>query len=138
MIPFLLAMPTVPCFQDSLEEALVATHQEVELYHNQPLAMEKLRFKKETLQNQLINIRGELSQASSVRDYITYSGQRYININGYIHTALEKIKRQLQIFWNQNLYMYDSHFILVSVEFQNKQTSFYLIRYWLGDHLKLI
>uniref|UniRef100_A0A8D3DSJ4 PH domain-containing protein n=1 Tax=Scophthalmus maximus TaxID=52904 RepID=A0A8D3DSJ4_SCOMX len=48
-----------------LEEALVATHQEMELYHNQPLAMEKLQFKKETLQNQLINIRGELSQASS-------------------------------------------------------------------------
>ncbi|XP_029286550.1 LOW QUALITY PROTEIN: pleckstrin homology domain-containing family A member 6 [Cottoperca gobio] len=51
--------------KDSLEEALVATHQEMELYHNQPLAIEKLRFKKETLQNQLINIRGELSQASS-------------------------------------------------------------------------
>ncbi|XP_074504936.1 pleckstrin homology domain-containing family A member 6 isoform X3 [Sebastes fasciatus] len=51
--------------KDSLEEALVSTHQEMELYHNQPLAMEKLRFKKETLQNQLINIRGELSQASS-------------------------------------------------------------------------
>ncbi|XP_029989538.1 LOW QUALITY PROTEIN: pleckstrin homology domain-containing family A member 6 [Sphaeramia orbicularis] len=51
--------------KDSLEEALVATHQEMELYLNQPLAMEKLQFKKETLQNQLINIRGELSQASS-------------------------------------------------------------------------
>ncbi|XP_074526881.1 pleckstrin homology domain-containing family A member 6 isoform X3 [Halichoeres trimaculatus] len=51
--------------KDSLEEALVATHQEMELYHTQPLALEKLRFKKETLQNQLINIRGELSQASS-------------------------------------------------------------------------
>ncbi|KAE8297840.1 Pleckstrin-like proteiny domain-containing family A member 6 [Larimichthys crocea] len=51
--------------KDSLEEALVETHQEMELYHNQPLAMEKLQFKKETLQNQLINIRGELSQASS-------------------------------------------------------------------------
>ncbi|XP_029357047.1 pleckstrin homology domain-containing family A member 6 isoform X2 [Echeneis naucrates] len=51
--------------KDSLEEVLVATHQEMELYHNQPLAMEKLQFKKETLQNQLINIRGELSQASS-------------------------------------------------------------------------
>ncbi|XP_078105430.1 pleckstrin homology domain-containing family A member 6 isoform X9 [Sander vitreus] len=51
--------------KDSLEEALVATHQEMEMYHNQPLAMDKLRFKKETLQNQLINIRGELSQASS-------------------------------------------------------------------------
>ncbi|XP_070815542.1 pleckstrin homology domain-containing family A member 6 isoform X2 [Chaetodon trifascialis] len=51
--------------KDNLEEALVETHQEMELYHNQPLAMEKLRFKKETLQNELINIRGELSQASS-------------------------------------------------------------------------
>ncbi|XP_041836194.1 pleckstrin homology domain-containing family A member 6 isoform X3 [Melanotaenia boesemani] len=51
--------------KDSLEEALVATHQEMELYHNQPLILEKLQFKKETQQNQLINIRGELSQASS-------------------------------------------------------------------------
>ncbi|XP_071329227.1 pleckstrin homology domain-containing family A member 6 isoform X4 [Trachinotus anak] len=51
--------------KDSLEEALVATHQEMELYLNQPLAIEKLQYKKETLQNQLINIRGELSQASS-------------------------------------------------------------------------
>ncbi|XP_051803958.1 LOW QUALITY PROTEIN: pleckstrin homology domain-containing family A member 6 [Acanthochromis polyacanthus] len=51
--------------KDSLEEALVATHQEMELYHNQPLIIEKLQFKKETQQNQLINIRGELSQASS-------------------------------------------------------------------------
>ncbi|CAL8335706.1 unnamed protein product [Merluccius merluccius] len=51
--------------KDSLEGALVATHQEMELYHNQPLVMDKLQYKKESLQNQLINIRGELSQASS-------------------------------------------------------------------------
>uniref|UniRef100_A0A3P8WYE6 Pleckstrin homology domain containing A6 n=1 Tax=Cynoglossus semilaevis TaxID=244447 RepID=A0A3P8WYE6_CYNSE len=51
--------------KDSLEEALVSTHQDMELYHNKPVAMEKLQMKKETLQNQLINIRGELSQASS-------------------------------------------------------------------------
>ncbi|XP_076012982.1 pleckstrin homology domain-containing family A member 6 [Genypterus blacodes] len=51
--------------KDSLEEALVATHQEMELHCSQPVAIEKLQFKKETLQNQLINIRGELSQASS-------------------------------------------------------------------------
>ncbi|XP_062268135.1 pleckstrin homology domain-containing family A member 6 isoform X2 [Platichthys flesus] len=51
--------------KDSLEEVLVASHQEMELYNNQPSAMEKLQFKKETLQSQLINIRGELSQASS-------------------------------------------------------------------------
>ncbi|KAF7652320.1 hypothetical protein LDENG_00098350 [Lucifuga dentata] len=51
--------------KDSLEEALVSTHQEMELYAAQPLAMDKLRIRKETLQNQLINIRGELSQSSS-------------------------------------------------------------------------
>ncbi|KAJ0068378.1 hypothetical protein NL108_005969, partial [Boleophthalmus pectinirostris] len=51
--------------KDNLEDALLSTHQEMELHHHQPLAMEKLQFKKETLQNQLINIRGELSQASS-------------------------------------------------------------------------
>ncbi|KAK6321107.1 hypothetical protein J4Q44_G00080830 [Coregonus suidteri] len=52
--------------KDSLEGALVATHQEMELYRGQPLAADKLQLKKEKLQNQLINIRGELSQASSV------------------------------------------------------------------------
>ncbi|KAJ8378359.1 hypothetical protein AAFF_G00243170 [Aldrovandia affinis] len=51
--------------KDSLEGALVATHQELELYRSQPPATDKLQLKKETLQNQLINIRGELSQASS-------------------------------------------------------------------------
>uniref|UniRef100_A0A4W4GFX2 PH domain-containing protein n=1 Tax=Electrophorus electricus TaxID=8005 RepID=A0A4W4GFX2_ELEEL len=51
--------------KDNLESALVATHQEMELCHAQPLAMDKLQLKKESLQNQLISIRGELSQASS-------------------------------------------------------------------------
>ncbi|XP_069008847.1 pleckstrin homology domain-containing family A member 6 isoform X4 [Embiotoca jacksoni] len=51
--------------KDNLEESLMATHQEMELYHKQPLILEKLQFKKETQQNQLINIRGELSHASS-------------------------------------------------------------------------
>lgn len=67
--------------QDSLEEALVATHQEMELYHNQPLAMEKLQFKKESLQNQLINIRGELSQASSVSVPLNQHPQPFIKSN---------------------------------------------------------
>lgn len=52
--------------QDNLEEALVATHQEMEMYRSQGLGSDKLQMKKETLQSQLINIRGELSQASSV------------------------------------------------------------------------
>ncbi|KAM4588234.1 pleckstrin homology domain-containing family A member 6 isoform 4-T4 [Odontesthes bonariensis] len=51
--------------KDSLEEELVATHQEMELYRIQPVITEKLQFKKETQQNHLIHIRGELSQASS-------------------------------------------------------------------------
>uniref|UniRef100_A0A3P9ILV3 Pleckstrin homology domain containing, family A member 6 n=1 Tax=Oryzias latipes TaxID=8090 RepID=A0A3P9ILV3_ORYLA len=51
--------------KDNLEDELVAIHQEMELYHNQPIIMEKLQFKKEAWQNQLINLRGELSQGSS-------------------------------------------------------------------------
>uniref|UniRef100_A0A8C9TD65 Pleckstrin homology domain containing A6 n=1 Tax=Scleropages formosus TaxID=113540 RepID=A0A8C9TD65_SCLFO len=51
--------------KDSLEAALVITHQELEVYRSQPSVASKLQIKKETLQNQLINIRGELSQASS-------------------------------------------------------------------------
>lgn len=52
--------------QDNLEAVLVATHQDMELCRTQPVSMEKLQLKKESLQNQLINVRGELSQASSV------------------------------------------------------------------------
>ncbi|XP_066559277.1 pleckstrin homology domain-containing family A member 6 isoform X3 [Amia ocellicauda] len=51
--------------KDNLEGALVATHQELEMYRSQPALAEKLQVKKESLQNQLINIRGELSQATS-------------------------------------------------------------------------
>ncbi|KAJ8370923.1 hypothetical protein SKAU_G00109510 [Synaphobranchus kaupii] len=51
--------------KDNLEGGLVATHQELEVYCGQPALADKLHLKKETLQNQLINIRGELSQASS-------------------------------------------------------------------------
>ncbi|KAF5891458.1 pleckstrin homology domain-containing family A member 6 isoform X8, partial [Clarias magur] len=51
--------------KDNLEATLVATHQDMELSRTQPLAMEKLQMKKESLQSQLINVRGELSQASS-------------------------------------------------------------------------
>ncbi|KAG5838435.1 hypothetical protein ANANG_G00223680 [Anguilla anguilla] len=51
--------------KDNLEASLVATHQELEVYRGQPALADKLHLKKETLQNQLINIRGELSQASS-------------------------------------------------------------------------
>lgn len=48
----------------------MGTHQEMEMYRSQALSSDKLQLKKETLQSQLINIRGELSQASSVRAFI--------------------------------------------------------------------
>ncbi|XP_013881092.1 pleckstrin homology domain-containing family A member 6 [Austrofundulus limnaeus] len=51
--------------KDSLEDELVAIHQEMEVYQSQALILDKLQLKKESQQNQLINIRGELSQASS-------------------------------------------------------------------------
>ncbi|XP_062843118.1 pleckstrin homology domain-containing family A member 6 isoform X5 [Trichomycterus rosablanca] len=51
--------------KDNLEASLVATHQDMELCRTQPHTLEKLQLKKESLQNQLINVRGELSQATS-------------------------------------------------------------------------
>lgn len=44
----------------------MGTHQELEMFGSQPAYPEKLLHKKESLQNQLINIRVELSQASTV------------------------------------------------------------------------
>lgn len=52
--------------QESLESALMGTHQELEMFGGQPAYPEKLLHKKEALQNQLISIRVELSQASTV------------------------------------------------------------------------
>ncbi|XP_072419909.1 pleckstrin homology domain-containing family A member 6 isoform X2 [Chiloscyllium punctatum] len=51
--------------KESLESALEKTHREMEMYPNQPGYTEQLVQKKESLQNQLINIRGELSQATT-------------------------------------------------------------------------
>ncbi|KAK0677666.1 PKHA6 protein, partial [Pygoscelis papua] len=51
--------------KESLESALMGTHQELEMFGSQPAYPEKLLHKKESLQNQLINIRVELSQAST-------------------------------------------------------------------------
>lgn len=46
----------------------MGTHQELEMFGSQPAYPEKLLHKKESLQNQLINIRVELSQASTVTE----------------------------------------------------------------------
>ena len=45
---------------------MMGTHQELEMFGSQPAYPEKLLHKKESLQNQLINIRVELSQATTV------------------------------------------------------------------------
>lgn len=44
----------------------MGTHQELEMFGSQPTYPEKLLHKKESLQNQLISIRVELSQATTV------------------------------------------------------------------------
>lgn len=44
----------------------MGTHQELEMFGSQPAYPEKLLHKKESLQNQLISIRVELSQATTV------------------------------------------------------------------------
>ncbi|XP_055510883.1 pleckstrin homology domain-containing family A member 6 isoform X3 [Leucoraja erinacea] len=51
--------------KESLESALETTHREMAMYRNQPGYTEQLVQKKESLQNQLVNIRGELSQATT-------------------------------------------------------------------------
>ncbi|XP_072504209.1 pleckstrin homology domain-containing family A member 6 isoform X14 [Notamacropus eugenii] len=51
--------------KESLESALMGTHQEMEMFGSQSAYPEKLLHKKESLQNQLINIRVELSQATT-------------------------------------------------------------------------
>lgn len=44
----------------------MGTHQELEMFGSQPAYPEKLLHKKESLQNQLVNTRVELSQATTV------------------------------------------------------------------------
>lgn len=51
----------------------MGTHQELEMFGSQPAYPEKLLHKKESLQNQLINIRVELSQASTVIENLPVS-----------------------------------------------------------------
>uniref|UniRef100_A0A4W3J3I5 Pleckstrin homology domain containing A6 n=1 Tax=Callorhinchus milii TaxID=7868 RepID=A0A4W3J3I5_CALMI len=53
--------------KESLERALETTHREIALFRSQPAYAEQLVQKKESLQNKLVNIRGELSQATTVR-----------------------------------------------------------------------
>ncbi|KAG2468262.1 PKHA6 protein, partial [Polypterus senegalus] len=92
--------------KDGLEGALGSMHQEMELYRGQGSSIEKLLQKKESLQNQLINIRGELSQATNVmaatRVEFEALEDEVLSVHRYLHEQLllgnqsEHMHRQIQ------------------------------------------
>ncbi|XP_038605686.1 pleckstrin homology domain-containing family A member 6 [Tachyglossus aculeatus] len=80
--------------KESLESALMGTHQELEMFGSQPAYPEKLLHKKESLQNQLINIRGELSQATTA---LTNSTLEYENLEGEVSALHDDLWEQLNL-----------------------------------------
>ncbi|XP_077190765.1 pleckstrin homology domain-containing family A member 6 isoform X7 [Paroedura picta] len=80
--------------KESLESALMGTHQELEMFGSQPAYPEKLLHKKESLQNQLINIRVELSQASTA---LANSTIEYENLEGEVSTLHDDLWEQLNL-----------------------------------------
>ncbi|KAK2501388.1 hypothetical protein MC885_009914 [Smutsia gigantea] len=81
--------------KESLESALMGTHQELEMFGNQPAYPEKLLHKKESLQNQLIGIRGELSQATTVA--LTNSTTEYENLESEVSALHDELWEQLSL-----------------------------------------
>lgn len=84
--------------KESLESALMGTHQELEMFGSQPAYPEKLLHKKESLQNQLINIRVELSQASTA---LANSTLEYENLESEVSALHDDLWEQLNLD-NQN------------------------------------
>ncbi|XP_060034623.1 pleckstrin homology domain-containing family A member 6 isoform X5 [Erinaceus europaeus] len=84
--------------KESLESALMGTHQELEMFGSQPAYPEKLLHKKESLQNQLINIRVELSQATTA---LGNSTLEYENLEAEVSALHEDLWEQLNLD-NQN------------------------------------
>ncbi|XP_061488199.1 pleckstrin homology domain-containing family A member 6 isoform X2 [Rhineura floridana] len=80
--------------KESLESGLMATHQELEMFGSQPAYPEKLLHKKESLQNQLINIRVELSQASTA---LANSTIEYENLEGEVSALHDDLWEQLNL-----------------------------------------
>uniref|UniRef100_A0ABM5G6Z9 Pleckstrin homology domain-containing family A member 6 isoform X6 n=1 Tax=Pogona vitticeps TaxID=103695 RepID=A0ABM5G6Z9_9SAUR len=80
--------------KESLESALMGTHQELEMFGSQPAYPEKLLHKKESLQNQLINIRVELSQASTA---LANSTIEYENLEGEVSALHDDLWEQLNV-----------------------------------------
>ncbi|XP_074920978.1 pleckstrin homology domain-containing family A member 6 isoform X11 [Chelonoidis abingdonii] len=80
--------------KESLESALMGTHQELEMFGSQLAYPEKLLHKKESLQNQLINIRVELSQASTA---LANSTIEYENLEGEVSALHDDLWEQLNL-----------------------------------------
>ncbi|XP_032948144.1 pleckstrin homology domain-containing family A member 6 isoform X6 [Rhinolophus ferrumequinum] len=80
--------------KESLESALMGTHQELEMFGSQPTYPEKLLHKKESLQNQLINIRVELSQATTA---LTNSTMEYENLESEVSALHDDLWEQLNL-----------------------------------------
>nr|XP_020008509.1 pleckstrin homology domain-containing family A member 6 [Castor canadensis] len=80
--------------KESLESALMGTHQEMEMFGSQPAYPEKLLHKKESLQNQLINIRVELSQATTA---LTNSTMEYENLESEVSALHDDLWEQLNL-----------------------------------------
>ncbi|NWX52435.1 PKHA6 protein, partial [Steatornis caripensis] len=80
--------------KESLESALMGTHQELEMFGSQPVYPEKLLHKKESLQNQLINIRVELSQASTA---LANSTAEYESLESEVSALHDDLWEQLNL-----------------------------------------
>uniref|UniRef100_A0A8C3L7S9 Pleckstrin homology domain containing A6 n=1 Tax=Chrysolophus pictus TaxID=9089 RepID=A0A8C3L7S9_CHRPC len=80
--------------KESLESALMGTHQELEMFGSQPAYPEKLLHKKESLQNQLINIRVELSQASTA---LANSTAEYETLESEVSALHDDLWEQLNL-----------------------------------------
>ncbi|KFQ40771.1 Pleckstrin homology domain-containing family A member 6, partial [Mesitornis unicolor] len=80
--------------KESLESALMGTHQELEMFGSQPAYPEKLLHKKESLQNQLINIRVELSQASTA---LASSTAEYESLESEVSALHDDLWEQLNV-----------------------------------------
>ncbi|XP_063811322.1 pleckstrin homology domain-containing family A member 6 isoform X10 [Pseudophryne corroboree] len=80
--------------KESLESALMGTHQEMEMFGNQTTFPEKLLLRKESLQNQLISIRVELSQATTA---LNNSSMEYEVLEGEVSALHDALWEQLNL-----------------------------------------
>nr|XP_058900847.1 pleckstrin homology domain-containing family A member 6 isoform X13 [Kogia breviceps] len=80
--------------KESLESALMGTHQELEMFGSQPAYPEKLLHKKESLQNQLIHIRVELSQATTA---LANSTMEYEGLEAEVSALHDELWEQLSL-----------------------------------------